>query len=302
MGDPFRLRCAGDVVEADRDQHAVQRLSHTGALEQVEKSLPADAIHRGIGILGGVAAGSVDQHGLVGEPPVAQSGAADAGDGVLSHFGGQREAQSGIQQRGRFACARRPDDGVPGLLVEVAALAMGAFSAASALWSACRAGPPLPRPWRRRQCRRLGSVRPAVRAASRRRFSRSSSRFTPAHTTNISKNDDQPDEPAFQPRKQRSEEPDQDRKQCRADEAQKPPRQQKSKDVAHSSLLLASARRGRIISFPRPCRGDMIKRCSPKSAVRAADRGTLGTGSLHHHPEHRCDGTRCAADHGFGRA
>ena len=42
-----------------------------GALEQIEKSLPAGAVHRGIGILCGVTARGVDQHCVVGEPPIA---------------------------------------------------------------------------------------------------------------------------------------------------------------------------------------------------------------------------------------
>ena len=138
-----RRRRLRDVAERDRDDHPVQRLARPGALQQVEERVPAGPVHRRIGILGGVAAGGVDQHGVLGEPPLAQPGAADARHRALAHLGGQRELQPGVQQRGGLAGAGRPDDGVPGLLVQVAARAAAPASAAPARWRACRGAPRL---------------------------------------------------------------------------------------------------------------------------------------------------------------
>ena len=123
MRQPLRLRRGGDVGQRDRHQHAVQRLARAGALQQAEERQPARLVHRAVGILRGVAAGGVDQHRGLGEPPVAHARAADAGDRALAHLGGERERQAGVQQRGGLAGAGRPDDRVPRLLVQVAARA-----------------------------------------------------------------------------------------------------------------------------------------------------------------------------------
>ena len=117
------VRRTGDVAEGDRHDHAVQGLARPGPAQQIEEGIPAGAIDGGIRILGRIAAGRVDQHGILGEPPVAEPRAADAGDRPLPHLGGQRELQAAVQQRRRLAGAGRPDDDVPGLLVEVAARA-----------------------------------------------------------------------------------------------------------------------------------------------------------------------------------
>ena len=117
--EPFALRRAGDFRQRDRDDDAVQRLPHAGALQQAEKGIPAGAVHRSVGILRRVAAGRVDQHRVFSEPPLAKPGATDARHRVLPHLGGQRESQPGIQQSGRLAGAGRPDDHVPRLLVEI---------------------------------------------------------------------------------------------------------------------------------------------------------------------------------------
>ena len=119
MIEPLALRRAGDFGQRDGDDHAVQRLPHPGALQQAEKGVPAGAIDHGVGILRRIAAGRVDQHGVFGEPPLAEPGPADTGDRVLSHLRSQWEAQPGIQQSGRFAGAGRADNYVPRLLVEI---------------------------------------------------------------------------------------------------------------------------------------------------------------------------------------
>ena len=100
-----------------------------GLLQQIEERVPAGAIDRGVRILRGVAAGRVDQHGVLGEPPVAQPRAADAGDRALPHLLRQRETQAGVQQCRRLAGARRTDDRVPRLLVQIAAAARATSSA-----------------------------------------------------------------------------------------------------------------------------------------------------------------------------
>ena len=80
MGGDFGRRQRHQIFKADRDHDAVDRLARPVLLEQVEEREPALFVGLGIGILGGVAAGGVDQHGIFGEPPVAVARAADAGD------------------------------------------------------------------------------------------------------------------------------------------------------------------------------------------------------------------------------
>ena len=60
-----------NVGDADRDDHAVDRLARAVLAQHVEKGEPAAAIGLGVRILRRVAAGGVDQHRFVGEPPVA---------------------------------------------------------------------------------------------------------------------------------------------------------------------------------------------------------------------------------------
>ena len=73
-----------------------------------------------VGILRGVSPGGVDQHGVIGEPPVAVARAADALELMGAKLFGEREAQAGVNQRGGLAGARRTDEHVPGQFVEVA--------------------------------------------------------------------------------------------------------------------------------------------------------------------------------------
>ena len=72
------LRQVENVGDADRDDHAVDRLPGTVAAQHVEKGEPTTAIGLGVRILRGVAARGVDQHRFVGEPPVAIARAPDA--------------------------------------------------------------------------------------------------------------------------------------------------------------------------------------------------------------------------------
>ena len=113
------------VARADRDQDAVDRLARPVLLQEIEEALPGAPIDRRMAVLGGVAAGRVDQHRLAGEEPVAVARAADA-----AHLGAfaalaRRKMQAGAGQRGGLAGAGRPDHHVPRQLVEHPAAGRG---------------------------------------------------------------------------------------------------------------------------------------------------------------------------------
>ena len=65
-------------VHGDRHQQAVERLVPRGTCLSMSRNANHSCLI--FGLLGGVAAGGVEQDRLVGEPPVAVSGAADAAD------------------------------------------------------------------------------------------------------------------------------------------------------------------------------------------------------------------------------
>ena len=114
---------AQQVGDADRQQHAVERLPRPVPAQQIEEAEPGLAVAVRVRVLGRVAACGIEQHGLVAEPPVAVARAAHARDLVPSQLPGQRKAQAGVDQRGRLAGSRRTDEHIPGQLVEVAFLA-----------------------------------------------------------------------------------------------------------------------------------------------------------------------------------
>ena len=89
--------------------------------KQREKAFPRALVFALVAVLRGVAAGGVDQHGFVGEPPVAVARAAHAADRARAELVGQRERQARIDQRGGLAGAGRADEDVPGQVVEVVA-------------------------------------------------------------------------------------------------------------------------------------------------------------------------------------
>jgi hypothetical protein len=121
VGGALALALLQQVGHAHRHQHAVDGAAAAVPLEQLEEAHPGGAVHRLEAVLGGVAPGGVQQHRLVGEPPVAVAGAAHATDGVLAEALGQREVQPGVEQRRGLARAGRADDYVPGQLVDVVA-------------------------------------------------------------------------------------------------------------------------------------------------------------------------------------
>ncbi len=110
-GVGMRLRLhrlqAQDVLDADADQHAVDRLPGPVALEHLEERGPASTVGLGVGILRRIAARGVDQHRFLGEQPVAIARAADCLDlGGLGALG-EREVQAGIDECRRLARARQ---------------------------------------------------------------------------------------------------------------------------------------------------------------------------------------------------
>ena len=258
----FLARSLRDVGQRDGDDHPVQRLARPGPLQQIEECFPAGAVHRGVRILRGVAAGGVDQHRVVGEPPVAQPRAADARDRVLPHLLGQREMQPGVQQRSRLAGAGRADDDVPRLLIQPTALAAPLPSSYSARLSR-PSSRPLPRPTQPRRdrcstatlgsapCRGRGSASPGTRSPP----TQTTVRTAPMTARGVIR---------FQQRQERPENPDQCRENGGPDEAEQPAGEQ---DLAHSEVPLGlmmqddfdAAIRGRALqawhcsrSGPRP--------------------------------------------------
>ncbi len=117
------------VRHAQRDDHAVERLARAKLLQQLEKAEPGRAVGLAVAFLSGVAARGVEQHGLVGEPPIAVARAADALQRALGARIAERKAQPGVEQRGGLARAGGADEHVPGQLGDRAALAAGAAEA-----------------------------------------------------------------------------------------------------------------------------------------------------------------------------
>ena len=77
--------------------HPVDRLARAAVFEQAHEAGPGLVVGLVVTVLGGVAAGGVDQHGLIGEPPVAIAGAGYAGYTLgttgSTRRGGERKAQ-----------------------------------------------------------------------------------------------------------------------------------------------------------------------------------------------------------------
>ena len=106
-----------DVLEADGHDDPVHRLARAVLLEHVEKRHPALAVGLGVAVMRGVASGGVDQHRLLGEPPVAVAGAAAARHRAAGL--GQRKLDARIQKRRCLARAGRADDDIPWQFVEI---------------------------------------------------------------------------------------------------------------------------------------------------------------------------------------
>ncbi|MNQ40754.1 hypothetical protein D3C85_544150 [compost metagenome] len=123
MGGALGVAAQQQVGQADGDEGTVDGPTLALGTQQVEKAQPGGLVHGGVAVLGGVAAGGIQQHGFVGEPPVAVARTAHTANGAAAHLRGQGEVQPGIDQRGGLARAGRADDHVPGQFVQVAPLA-----------------------------------------------------------------------------------------------------------------------------------------------------------------------------------
>ena len=108
---------ADQRVDADRDQHAVDRLGRAMAFQQVEERPPPRRVDGRVRILRRIAAGGVDQHRLIGEPEVQIAGATHP----LHRLFDEGKAQARMEQGGRLARTRRADDDIPGACVEIVA-------------------------------------------------------------------------------------------------------------------------------------------------------------------------------------
>jgi len=100
------------VVGVERNDRAVQRLARPAQLQEIQHAEPARAIS--FELIGRVAPRGVEQHGLVGEPPVAVARAAGAVQRALAGRIAERKAQSGVEQRRGFPRSRRTEHHIPG--------------------------------------------------------------------------------------------------------------------------------------------------------------------------------------------
>jgi hypothetical protein len=123
MGGDLRLGQGEQVLEADRHEHAVDRLARPVAVKQIEEGEPAPLVEPRVGILRRIAAGRIDQDGVLGEPPIAIAGSADALELVRNHAFGEGKFEARVDERGRLARAGRADQEIPRQVVEVAGLA-----------------------------------------------------------------------------------------------------------------------------------------------------------------------------------
>jgi len=121
------------VLHAHRQQHAVDGAARARTAQQVEEGVPGGRVGLLVGVLRRVAAGGVDEDGLVAEPPFAVARAAHAAHAGLAELVGEREVQTRVQQRRRLARTRRADEDIPGQLVERAAAAEQALLGARRL-------------------------------------------------------------------------------------------------------------------------------------------------------------------------
>ena len=107
-------------ADADGYNDPVQRLPAAVFLEQPQEADPGGLVGVRIAVLARVASGGVDQHRLVGEPPITAPGSPDAANAAASKFVGQREIQAGIRQRRGLPAAGRADQDVPRKLIQPA--------------------------------------------------------------------------------------------------------------------------------------------------------------------------------------
>src|SRR5581483_3245399 len=104
--------------QAQSHQHAVDGPALAVLAQQCQKFAPAPRITRLVRVLGRITTRRVEQNRLVGEPPVAVAGAPDTTQRFLTKLLRQWEVESRIDDGRGLPGSRRPDDDVPGQLVE----------------------------------------------------------------------------------------------------------------------------------------------------------------------------------------
>ena len=110
----LQFTAALQLVHRQVDQHAVER-TRAALAQQADQGVPGAAVDSCIG-LGQVAAGGVDQHGMIGEVPVGIAGAGDVLGQALLFAAVEREIQPGEVQQAGLAATLRTDQQVPGQL------------------------------------------------------------------------------------------------------------------------------------------------------------------------------------------
>ena len=111
---PFGIGLA-QLIKPDGNDHTVERLQRPGFLECTQELAPTLRIFAGAAVLAGIAAGGIDQHGFIGEPPIAVARAAHPGGGFI----GEQSQPAFLDQR-RLAGTWRPDDDIPRLGIKTA--------------------------------------------------------------------------------------------------------------------------------------------------------------------------------------
>src|SRR5690606_19204378 len=94
MRAALRAALGQKIGDGDRDENAVDRPALAILLQKTQEAEPRGAVGFRVAVLRRVASGRVDQHGVVGEPPVAVARAADAADRIRTEALAQREAQA----------------------------------------------------------------------------------------------------------------------------------------------------------------------------------------------------------------
>ncbi|CAJ7165619.1 Uncharacterised protein [Burkholderia pseudomallei] len=118
-------RAPDELLDADRQDHAIDRRARPMFAKQTEKALPLRPVGNCRLFVAGhlvphVTARRVDQHGLVGEPPFAIGRAAPRALGRCLHLIRERKLQAGTRDRRALARTRRADHHVPRQFIQVA--------------------------------------------------------------------------------------------------------------------------------------------------------------------------------------
>src|SRR6185295_7189214 len=95
------------VRNAERDERPVERPARPEALDQAEETLPRRGVGLAIAFLGGVASRGIEQHRIIGEPPVAIARSAHTRQRRVATHRLQRKMQTCVDQSGGLSRTRR---------------------------------------------------------------------------------------------------------------------------------------------------------------------------------------------------